>query len=478
MKTMKNNNNIISLFLFHILFIQVFSNYVILPFNIKKLNSSFLFSSTNYYTLLYLGQPQKTIEMYLLLNQYNFYLGKGLCRLNSISDYIPYESETYKNYSDNDYYVGNIKNVTNSTDNFIFFINDLDLKKNVTVKDIQFYYGVNRFENLTVNNEKICGVIGFNIYYSDPKCKENYFIKILKQKNIVSSYAFSFIFYNNHTKNTIFSKNNKNDNFLIIGMNETEITKLFNTNDFRSIKVIKAYYWLILVDEIFLSYDNSTNEITNKTLINTNTKVNFDNEFDFINIQKKDFIFIRDYFFEDYIKKNICMLNEDSSKIYYISCDINFKEEMNKFPNINFMLRDINYIFTLTYEDLFIEFNQKIYFMIVNELFNTYDWTFGNIFLKKFPLIFDYDKKSITFININTNINNGKDLKFEINYWMFLIGGTCIIVGICFGVIIGKVIWDKNRKKHANELIDDYEYNTKDGNNEQKLYESNNEINN
>ena len=61
MKTAKINNIIIFIFLFHVLFIQIFSNYIILPFNAKKVNSSSLTSKTNYYTLLSIGQPKNTI---------------------------------------------------------------------------------------------------------------------------------------------------------------------------------------------------------------------------------------------------------------------------------------------------------------------------------------------------------------------------------------------------------------------------------
>ena len=239
MKIIKNNNIIFSIFLFHALFIQIFANYIILPFSTKRKNSSSFFSETNYYTLLSIGQPKKTIEMQLLLSQYNFYLGNGLCLSNSSSDYIPYESKTFKNYSDYNERIGNIKNATNATENYYLYINDLNLEKNITIKDIQFFYGTSALSSEVLDKEKICGIIGLNLYYIDSKFNDNNFIKTLKQKNIVSFQTFSFVFYNNNTKNTIFSKNNNNDNFLIIGKNESEISKLFNTNDLRSIKTTK-----------------------------------------------------------------------------------------------------------------------------------------------------------------------------------------------------------------------------------------------
>ena len=474
MKTNKINNIIISLFLFHISFTQIFSNYIILPFNTEKVNSSLFTSETNYYTLLSIGQPEKTVEMYIKFNRYNFFLGKGLCRSNSFSNYIPNESKTFENYSDYEYKIDQIENATNATDDFFFYANDLDLKNNITILDMQFFYGDNYIESEIVDKEKICGIIGFNIYFKDMKYKDNFFMNILKQNNIISSYTFSFIFSN---------KNNKYNNYFIIGMNEEEISKIFNSNDLRTIKVRQLVVnqdWRIPIDEFFLSNNliNETN--TKKKLMSSDTMASFDNQYDFIIIQQSDFDFIDNYFFRVYINEKKCQLNSDTLygyKVYFITCDKNFKDEMKKFPNINFMVRDINYTFTLTYEDLFIEFNQKIYFMVVKEYNHRSYSTFGNIFLKKFPLVFDYDKKTVTFIKINNTSNNEKISESRINFYLFFICGICIVSGISFGIIIGKNICNKNKKKRANELADDYDYNINENNNEERLNESGNEIN-
>ena len=481
MKTMKINNIAIFLFLFQILFIQIFSNYIIIPFNTKKQNSSSFISGTNCYTLLSFGRSKKTVELYLLLSVYNFYLGKGLCRSNFFSNYIPDDSETFKNYSDYIYQISYIKNASNVTDDYFLFTNNLDLKQNITVKDTRFYYGINRYEETIIDSEKVCGIIGFSNYCKDQKYQENYFIKILKQNNITSSYGFSFIFSNNYTKSIISNKNNKYDNILVVGMNETEMSKSFNTNDLKIIKITgyySSYGWSITIDEIFLSINNSTNSSITKESIRSHANINFDNEIDYIIITKANFTFFCDNFFKEYLDKNICIINEEPKNTYYISCNSTFKTEMNKFPEINFMIRDINYTFTLTYEDFFVEFNQKIYFMLVYDYFNFYYWTLGNIFLKKFPLVFDYENKKITFINIYNTINNTKGSKLDINYWLLIIGGIGIIVGISLGIFIGKPIWDKNRKKRANELADDYEYNINEDNNEQRLNGNSNIIDN
>ena len=484
MKLKKINNIIIFLFMFHILVIQIFSNYIILPFNTTKHDSSSFVSKNNYYTLLSLGQPKKTLEIYLILKKYNFYLGKGLCRTNSFSNYIPDESETFKNYSKYEYQIEDIKNAANATDNYFLYANDLQLKKNITIEDMQFYYGVNTLNEI-VDKEKICGIIGFNFFYKDLEYKYNYFTNILKQKNIISSYTFSFIFFNNYTKNSIFSNSKDHNNFLIIGMNETEILKSLNTNDLTTIKLNENYStedWYITFDEIYLNFSNFTDKGPGKEIIRSETQINFDNEFDYIFADKEDFFYFLDNIFGEYIDNYTCAIEDDAMYDYYfylVSCDLSFKKEIKKFPDINFKIRDINFVFTLTNEELFIEFNQKIYFTIVNEFYHKGYWTFGNIFLKKYPFIFNYDRKAITFINITNTINNNNKIsKNEINYLSIFLIIISIIASMLFGVFIGKIIWVKAKKKRANELVDDYEYNINEDSNEQKLNENGNIINN
>ena len=140
-------------------------------------------------------------------------------------------------------------------------------------------------------------------------------------------------------------------------------------------------------------------------------------------------------------------------------------------------------------EELFVTNGNYIYFLIIHKVYYIDYWSFGTIFLKKYPFLFDYDKKSISFINIynNTNINNLEKnnnnetkSKFE-SFWSF-IKSISIIIGILIGIFIGKKIWDKNRKRRANELIDNFQYEAhedkKNLNNgfllkESKLYEMN-----
>ena len=84
----------------------------------------------------------------------------------------------------------------------------------------------------------------------------------------------------------------------------------------------------------------------------------------------------------------------------------------------------------------------------------------GRIFLKKYQFIFDNDQRIITYIKknkIKKEDNKKNNLNIVIILKIMLI--AFLLIGFVAGIILGKNIWDKNRKKRANELTDDdYDY--------------------
>ena len=103
--------------------------------------------------------------------------------------------------------------------------------------------------------------------------------------------------------------------------------------------------------------------------------------------------------------------------------------------------------------------------MIIHKIYYVNEWSLGTIFFKKYPFLFDYDKKAISYINIynktdiiklDGNIKANKINKLK-NFWSFF-KYIAIFLGIVVGILIGRKIWDKNRKRRANELIDEYQY--------------------
>ena len=134
-----------------------------------------------------------------------------------------------------------------------------------------------------------------------------------------------------------------------------------------------------------------------------------------------------------------------------IYCDQNFN--FSDFKNLSFILNDIEYEFILTYKDLFIEKDDKYLFGIVFDNIDDKDksyWIFGKLFMKKYQLFFDLDKKIIGLYRNKNNKGESKK-KFNIIY-IFLI----ILVLIVIGLVVAIVYLVKNkRKSRANELTDE-----------------------
>ena len=57
--------------------------------------------------------------------------------------------------------------------------------------------------------------------------------------------------------------------------------------------------------------------------------------------------------------------------------------------------------------------------------------------------------------------NNGNDGN-KSNVKLIVIFVVCLVVFIALGFLLGKLIYDKTRKKKANELMDDYDYTPQD----------------
>ena len=183
---------------------------------------------------------------------------------------------------------------------------------------------------------------------------------------------------------------------------------------------------------------------------------------------------------------NIQLLLVDS-QYTVITCDKNFNTE--KFPTLYFYHMDYNYTFELTHKDLFQIRGDKKYFLIIFDSDSNYPWKFGKIFLQKYLFNFDTDSKTIGFytdlnndsnyneseeIDNNSNSNSDDNNNKSLNFYLWILWGVLLLItGIgCF--FLGKILYDKNRKKRANELDDDYEY--KQNNNEESL--TNNSKNN
>ena len=157
---------------------------------------------------------------------------------------------------------------------------------------------------------------------------------------------------------------------------------------------------------------------------------------------------MRSYFLDYYLNKNDCHPNVNNNYIFYF-CPEN---KIRNFKDLYFYSKELNYIFVLTYTDLFIKDNDKYIFGIVfddNDFQYNSVWVFGHIFLKKYFLTFDLDKR---IIGLYTKIE-----KYESN-WRLIFDVVLIVLILCLSLYILFHL-KKPRKIRANELQEDnYEY--------------------
>ena len=427
------------------------------------------------YTSIGFGIPTQNIDFFLSIKIRMFSVLKNYCTEINNSTYIPEKSKRFNpSYDYNLTYSVMIKG--KSAEDSVQFNYDLNLKDKRYVNDFPFLIGYSSI-NVTTNN-KYCGVLGL----SNKLEKEIFYFKsltsFLKSKKEIDSYSWGIFYFDKENSYNISANITKMyDGYLIIGIKDEDYLNIFNTSKVISDYVIENDddYIGINFQKIFF-YNNK--EI--KYICNNNTLINFvlDNNYNIINTHHYNII--KENFFKKYISSNICKEKTFSLssrlKEYLIICDSSMKANLKNFPTLYFLNIKFQCTFNLDYNDLFIEINNKIYFLIVGKDMESNVWNLGKIFMKKYPFIFDEDKKTISFVYLNKfdkkdgqnkdmpndntdnkDNDNSKIKQFFKDYYYIIILIICVIIGVIFGIYIGRKIW-KKRRVRANELDDNVDY--------------------
>ena len=304
------------------------------------------------------------------------------------------------------------------------------------------------------------------------KNKESYFheynlITQLKQKSFIKENCWSIIFNK--------PNNYDNDNQLV---NSNELLNLkgdlyigdyphnFDSSNFNESQLIRTYTtfennimkWELKFNKIF--YKHNSKEIK----ILTDNAITLDPS-SFLTVVSKDYIDSIDAnFFQKY--SDICHYVEIDEEYSSIYCDKSEKFSINEiktFPPLFFEHIDLEYTFELTFKDLFVEKDGKYWVLLLyDERFNPDQWVLGNIFLRKYQFVFNLESKEIKFYNPSLEKKlpgdeSEKDTSKVILY-------VCLIVALCM-ILAGGGYFIKTRcfpsikkKKRANELDDDFEY--------------------
>ena len=459
--------------------------------NKKLFTENFLISSinNNYYTLMGIGKPDQNIVVRIIQAQKDFLFNEKNCKVFYDDIYINKNKLGRNNVTMkyNKTEIGYRKKLSQS------------FSKNYDI-NIEHNYGKNFFcgkERMKLDDYR-------NILNKD-KFDENEKIYPYSQSNLIN---FSFVYEDIHSDNEICgsiglaSYNDKNNNKFVEQLKSSNITQ----NYYWSIKYLSydiGYIIFGILPHQYLTHKTTTSYDNTLNLLETYCDFSLGRNLWAIQLDEiyfnsnKEKIYIQDQligifsfskqiiigtssyknliitnFFQEYFDKNICAL-EKYLKIPYsiIKCQKNeFENKMNQFPDIYFNNKELQTVFNLTYQDLFITFDKEIYFLIIFR--NTFEkiddvWELGVPFLKKYQIIFNSDTKKIGYyININrdiidTNSTINKDNKTNSNFSLrtFLEIIVCIIFILLLILLIKKLYLNKIKQKRPFELQDeDYDY--------------------
>ena len=316
-----------------------------------------------------------------------------------------------------------------------------------------------------------CGVIGFSTGWSFGGVTYIDFFKELKKHDLINEITFTIIY------------EEKDKNFLL------------NNGEYLG-KIIIGEYPYIYNKEKFIKGDEIVNNGRDFTLLINKIKYNYNNDFFYeenIEIKisfKTAFIKgsssyrkeIDTIFFSKLIKNELCTLEHIEENIFinkYLiySCinDDKFKESLKTFPSLNFEIKTKNLTFIFTYKDLFQLYNNRFYFMIIfkDEKSSKIDlsWKLGEIFLRKYLTVFNFDAETISFYRNQVDEANKKSKIVYTKEKNSMVRGVCIrtFTEIIMGLFIIAILfllyrkYRNSRKLHANELEDNnYVYNAKE----------------
>ena len=464
MNLINNINNISNIFIIYTLFFHlqiIFSLKVVIPFHHYNSNSdSFIQNNleNSIYTELKVGTYNNNPDSKSLILFIN--LQKSILSIKNLN-ICPTNSFYNKNESLSFQYINGL-----SQDSFYFY-KDIQLSKEEKFDNIVFKYQETNEKN------NFCGNIGLNMINGIENEKNN-FIYNLKKNNYINNYFVSFSF----SENKAFDNYENLEGEIIIGELPHEYNKdKYSENNLKqdlvTIELVKSYHFIF--DKIYVGLNNKEKIILEDRDKKDESLLKVYLEISYGLISGPDLyqIYIEQNFFNKSEISNICHKTKDYGRtmdydIYICNKDIESKFYL--FPELIFYKQNHNYNFTFNYEDLFMLKNNKYYFKVIF-IGGLKNWRFGLPFFLKYQLAFNQDTKQIGFY---TDYIKKEEDKSKINIWIWIVIPIAVLGIVVATVFISKKLFgNNNRRKKANELDDEFEYETENKikkENENKLF--------
>ena len=397
---------------------------IVFPFKTETpniLSSNYIdkFIQNKIYITIEIGSPPKSINIYLTMDT-NY-----LIIANSSIDKTYYnnkESTTYLNTSTlTDFYFEFFSSGYFAKESF-FFYTSLENKQKEKVNNIEFIHAM-EFSSITRVSP---GYFGLQI----PKKNKPNIYNCLKKENSISEEYWNLKYTSD------------NEGIFMIGEYPQEYTDeegIRKTNALPCEEEGSNLCWNLKFNDIKFGEIN----------VNRDRFAKIYPEFEFIigtgEYEQK----ISENFFAKL--NNKCQKKLSETNYYYYECEKNI--DISDFKNLEFSHSEFMYNFILTKDDLFKIYNDKIYFLVIFNMYSSIGnyWKLGKPFVKKFNFGYNTDNNKIYFFHKEENQENKKDN----NLIYYIIIG---ILGIGVLVMVGFVIFKKifsPKKIKANELLED-----------------------
>ena len=387
------------------------------------------------------------LTIFLSLDDYNFYIDDNYFTDEKKNLICRYSSKLSTSYEINDNIKSDYRNSVYGTDYFKVF-SDIELEKYNMIK-ILFRHSLSSNKNISFS----CGKAGL-LYLSEKQ--DNYssanFIHQFHSNLENIDYSFMFKFNRSQTVDKYY------DGLFIIGA-ESYIKNKGNYDIYSFYSTTKntmnKQEWRFKGDKMIIGNKNYN-------LDEAEFVIKLDIEG--IEIPYNFYEILKDDIFNDYYEKKICEEDEIYNHYLIIYCysDKFTKSDINNFPKIQFLKKEIELNISFSGDELFFKKGNKYYFKIIS----TYETQrqeikLGRIFLKKCNVIFNSDSKTITFFKLNNNKSSNPSIEKPKSNGLLLIL-SYVFIGVLFlfvGLYFGRKLCIIRRKKKANELVDsDYEY--------------------
>ena len=413
--------------------------------------------NTKLYTEIKIGNPYQKVKVILAAEECAFKIGKSRKCIHS-DEYLSY----YNRNKSNDFIYTPVYSATDMDFNYekgstaedtIYAYTDMNLQNEIPFKNVGFFLGSD-------TDDKLCGIIGLEM--DTVICDRIYnIVKDCKNKKYINNYNF------------ILKYNSFNDGLFIIGSEFKDVINNYDENKTFTAQLtsrVGVYRFGFDISKIILAGEKN---------ITLDTKVSGEifNDNYFIVAGAKHLKTYRASFFEEYLGKGICAINKYddnpelalSDKFSVIECTKGKfgGNDLKLLPKFEMYLQ--NYYeekkFVFDYKDLFTETKYKYFFNIVFENVNRTKLQLGKIFLKKYPINFNFEnnKRVVEVYDVlyqNPDYGNEeeevKNRKNNIALYIIIIIVLIGITGV-LGYYLGKYL-NKIRKKRANELADDFDY--------------------